>query len=334
MNHTEFFKRLKANELLPAYLFHGEEEFVKESAYSQLVQTIVPENRDFNVTLLDTDSAQEIADSCETLPFMCERRLVVNRRIPTDKNGAALADYLTRIPSETVLLIYIQGNADAKTSVVKKLRALGGEVVFAPLDDAEILRWIKSRAKKADLTISQDAARYFLQLVGRDMLNVSNEMQKLVSACSSGEITRELIADIVTSNIEYKNYTMFQAFMNGNFSEGFSQLDAILDINPEDDAISVAGYILSCFKNMLAVYDLLASGETRPNIMSRLKLKDYTLRGIEQNLHGFSREIILKAIARFSDITYLKIAAHISARDALTDAVCAVFMRSNARDRG
>ena len=331
MNHTEFFKSIKAGDILPAYIFHGEEEFVKESAYSKLLEAVVPENRDFNVTILDTDNAQELREACETLPFMSEHRLVVNHKLPTDKSGKQLVEYLTMLPPETVLLFYIRGKADAKTSLFKKIHELGGEVNFSPLGEAEIYKWLTARAKKADLSMSQSAARYFVQLVGSDMLSVSNEMQKLVSACTTGEITNELIADIVTSNIEYKSFTMFQAFMNGNMSEGFLQLDNILEADPgttDDERVAgVSGYLLSCFKNMLAVHDLKLSGVSRQEILSRLKMKDFALRGIEQNLHGFSREILLDAVARFSDVMYRSISGGFDRRSVLVDAICGVFVR-------
>lgn len=325
MNHTEFFSALKKGAILPVYLFHGDEEFVKESAYNTLIQTLVPENRDFNVTLLDTDSAREIMDACETLPFMGDRRVVVNRRSLKDNDGRALAEYLQNIPPDTVLLIYVRGKADAKTTIVKKIRDMGGEVLFDPLSESEIIKWIGARAKKAGLSLSHEAARYFLQLVGTDMLNVSNEMQKLVGACTSGEIDRELISDIVTRNMEYKLFSMFQAFADGNMAEGFSELYTILGIKPEEEAMSVAGYILSCFKNMLAVCDLITANEPRTVIMKRLNMRDFALRGIEKNLRRFSREKLLYAIARFSDITYLKVTGRSDARDALTDAISTVF---------
>lgn len=41
MNHNEFFKALRDGQLLPVYLFAGEEEYVKDSALQQLEEAVI-----------------------------------------------------------------------------------------------------------------------------------------------------------------------------------------------------------------------------------------------------------------------------------------------------
>ena len=328
MNHTEFFKLLKTGAVSGAYLFHGEEEFVKERAYAALVNAALPENADFNLTTLDTDSANDIIDACETLPFMSVKRLVVNRRIPTDKEGRALSDYIGRLPSETLLLFYIKGKADGKLSLVKRIKSAGRDVEFNALDDSEIIRWLISNSQKYGCALSYDNAKYILALVGHKMADISNELSKL--AAYSGyrdEITREAIDRVVVRNMEYKLYAMFDALIQGDMRRGALELSSILGAKPDEEAMPAAGYMLGCFRNMLAVADLKAAGLSRNDIIKRLNMREYSMRSVERGLRGCSRGWLLYSIARFSDVAYLQVSGQKNAGAALTDAVMDVFTR-------
>ncbi len=326
MNHTEFFDQLKNGLPSGAYLFHGDEEFVKESAYRALLNAAVVENPDFNLTTIDTDSAQEIISACETLPFMSERRMVVLRRLPVDKDGRAIADYIERIPRETVLLFLIKGKADGKTALVKRMKSIGRDVEFNTLDDNEIIRWLISNAKKGGCALSRENAQYILTLTGHDMLNVSNELKKLIAYCNyKDEISYDTIDRMVTRNPEYKLFSMFDAFMKGDLHDGFHMLDSILGSKRDEEALSVSGYLLGCFKNMLSVSDLMHTGMSKNDIMKRLNMRDYTLRSTERNLKSRSREWLLDAVARLSDIVYLRVSGERDAEAALKDSLSAIF---------
>ena len=69
MDHTRFFELQKSGEISGLYLFHGEEEYVKQSALSQLIERIDPVSRDMNVQEFEKPNADSVQLACETLPF-------------------------------------------------------------------------------------------------------------------------------------------------------------------------------------------------------------------------------------------------------------------------
>ena len=52
MTYTDFFSKIESGTLSGAYLFHGDEEFVKNSALSSAKKIIPEETSDFNITIL------------------------------------------------------------------------------------------------------------------------------------------------------------------------------------------------------------------------------------------------------------------------------------------
>ena len=69
MDYMTFFKNIKNNSLSGAYLMHGEEEFIKDSALRALKDTLDEVSRELNLQTLETATADEIISACETLPF-------------------------------------------------------------------------------------------------------------------------------------------------------------------------------------------------------------------------------------------------------------------------
>ena len=80
MNWNEFYQALKAGELSPVYLFTGPEEYVKREALDALRQKLLPPGLEtLNDATLEGVTAQQITDACETMPMMCDRRIVTVR---------------------------------------------------------------------------------------------------------------------------------------------------------------------------------------------------------------------------------------------------------------
>ena len=80
MNWNEFYASLKANELKPVYLFAGPEVFIKSGALEAMRKKLLPEGLEgLNESVLEGATAAQIIEAAETLPMMCDRRLVIVR---------------------------------------------------------------------------------------------------------------------------------------------------------------------------------------------------------------------------------------------------------------
>lgn len=80
MNWNDFYKSVKAGQYQSVYLFTGPEEHNKREALEALRRALLPAGLEqLNEAVLDGADAQTIIDSAETLPVMCDRRIVVVR---------------------------------------------------------------------------------------------------------------------------------------------------------------------------------------------------------------------------------------------------------------
>ena len=102
---------LKKGQYDPAYYFHGAEDVLKEDAVRYILDNALdPSLRDFN---FDQRSAGQlepdaVADLCNTLPMMAERRVVLVRDVEAWKRKTKArrrcCDYLKNPSPETVVV--------------------------------------------------------------------------------------------------------------------------------------------------------------------------------------------------------------------------------------
>ena len=80
MTWNEFYQALKAKDIAPVYLFTGPEAYIKREALEALRAALLPPGLEaLNDATLEGVTAQQITDACETMPMMCERRIVTVR---------------------------------------------------------------------------------------------------------------------------------------------------------------------------------------------------------------------------------------------------------------
>ena len=131
MTYTDFFSKIESGTLSGAYLFHGDEEFVKNSALSSAKKIVPEETSDFNITILTEPGEDDIINTSETLPLFADKKLVICHGISSAADPDNLIEYFSRIPEFTVLIIDIKGVMQEKSKVPKVFQINGqGSAVF------------------------------------------------------------------------------------------------------------------------------------------------------------------------------------------------------------
>ena len=174
----------------PVYLFHGADDFLKESWVRRVVETATdPGTRDFNLELLrgtECDLAR-LVGALEALPMLAERRVVVLRDPGAFKKPerARLAAYLAKPAADTVLLLVVPGGAKPDAAWLDAASA----VEFKALEGDDLVKWITHQAKtECDVTIAPDAAALLASYGGNDLALLTGELRKLAAYTNGAPI--------------------------------------------------------------------------------------------------------------------------------------------------
>jgi DNA polymerase-3 subunit delta len=194
----EFKAALERGNFDRAYLFHGDDDYLKEEKVRALIARATdPETRDFNLDVRrggETDAA-ELSLTLDALPMMAERRVVVVREVTALKKDAraVLGKYLKNPAADTILLLV----AGAGTKADAEMQANTTAVEFRSLTENEVLQWIAHTAGELGVTISAPAATLLAGATGNDLALLAGEMDKLRSFARGAEIDEAAVSAIV-----------------------------------------------------------------------------------------------------------------------------------------
>lgn len=305
MNHTEFFEKLKVGYIARAYLFTGEENYVKREALHALERRLLPEGLEaLNQNVLEGQVADDIIAACETLPMMAERRLVVVRDFGPLMSGQSrdekaeserMSKYLERLPESTCLVMYMRGAADARKALYKAFASSKSAqiVEFGELSERELHAWLSKRFKALGKTISPDIAAQLKFRAGAALTRLSGEVEKL--AAHAGERTEITAQDleIVPPTLECTVFQMIDRLVERNGAQAFRMLGAMHE-GGEDD-VRILAMITRQMRFMAQIKLMQRRKAADDEIVKALGITPYGLRNTRRQLRAFTEERLLRA---------------------------------------
>ncbi|MFZ5974888.1 MAG: DNA polymerase III subunit delta [Bacillota bacterium] len=324
MNQTELFKQVKKGEIGPVYAFLGEETWLKRRALSMLRDTLMPKeleplNYDFPERQM---TFGELAAACDTLPFMCEKRLVVAVCDTIfQKEAAQLAEYIKTLPPTCCLVFWAE---EEKIKLPKELETLVKVVVFEPMDEALMAKFLCQEAKKADVELPVKLAAQLCRMAGMDIARALNELEKLCGYVQAGNgLNADALRRVATPVAEYNVFAMIDLFFQGKTAEGMRLLCAMLD---EGEApLALCSLLAARFRAMLRAKAMLSAGASAELVVRSLGGSVYAARkavnGCRHLTYAFLRsagEILLECDIRIKS-------GQMPARTALEYAVAKIF---------
>ena len=299
MNHTEFTALIKQNTFSGAYLFHGNEEFVKDGVLHTLLNSLDEGTRALNAETFEAADYNAVRAAC-----FAERRVVVCRALPVDDAAKQFADYAPKIPSATALIFFVRGKAADNLTIVKTLKAMGREVLFSDLTADEAVRWLLQRGKKLNAPVAEKTARYLIGLVGTDMTALAGEFEKAAAyAGEGGEVTRAVIDAVVTPSLENDAFRIINLLADGRKQEGFLALKRLLDSGAS--AMGLATLFGRRMQTVLTARGLIDEGLTRNDAAKALALPLAAAQRNYDLAKRFSYVQIASVAKAFSDVGFL-----------------------------
>ncbi|NLX71376.1 MAG: DNA polymerase III subunit delta [Clostridiales bacterium] len=302
--YREIFDDIKKKQLDKLYLFHGEEEYVKEQALEQLTKTLVSSDlAALNHQVLDGNNVnvEDIIYACETLPFMADKRLVVVKDLPALQGVRAsfdenkLKSYISRIPDTTCLVFYCSGQIDKRRALYIAIRKLGRTVEFQPLKQNEISRWVVNNLRRRGKQISPAALQHFIHVSGNSLEKIYNEINKLMDYVGDNDyITEEDINKVVTPAAEYTIFQLIEAIGTMNVEQALYFLDKLL--SEGENIFSILVMICRHIRIIFQCKSLSENGIRADVIPRQLGVHPYTVKKCLQQSRYFTKDKLIRAM--------------------------------------
>ena len=266
MDQWAFFDELKAGTVRNVYCFYGPEAYIRRSALEKLrAKVLMPGLEDMNETLLSAPAAQQVIESCETLPMMSDYRLVIVRDCALAQSGkakdeaqesAVLCEYLPRVPQTTCLLFDLGDGVDKRKKLSQALMKLPGAVSFDALDDAQLARWMGQTLRPLGKKMDRAACEALAFTSGRDLTMLSGELQKLAAYVGErAEITAQDVEQVATHTAECTVFAMVDAITERRAQQAFELLGVLLQGG--EQRIGILAMITRQYRQMMHLCALL-----------------------------------------------------------------------------
>jgi len=165
----------------------------------------------------------------------------------------------------------------------------------------ELRAWTERFARERRRRLDDDAAALLLDVIGRDLLVLASEIDKLAAAVPEGRsITAADVARVSAAAREHGNFEMVDALGARDAAAATRLLRQSLDEGGQP--IAIVGAIAASLKPLLAGAELLARGRSIADAERMVGIAPYQRRAFQLGLRAYRAPELRRALIRLVDL--------------------------------
>ena len=240
---NEAFQKLK-NDLAAgtagnAYIFYGEETYLREYYLKELRKKLVPAGfEEFNYHTLEGKdlTVQTLAETAEAMPMMAERTLIVVSDFDlfklNEEQREKLIAFLEDVPPYCcVVFLYDTVEYKPNRTMKKLYKAVTDHVEaveFRPADNSDLVVWIARRFKALGKEIDRQTAEYLIFTCGALMTGLVPEIEKIGAYAKGKNITTDDINAVADPVLDAVVFDMTNAITKRDYGRASELLGQLL----------------------------------------------------------------------------------------------------------
>ena len=250
-----------------------------------------------NTTVLDGRQVtlEKLRSSCETVPFLAEKRLVIveglferfesgnrtgrkksTRKTEQPEEYKTIADGIKHLPEFTELVL-ISGGIKAGNPLFRELSTIARVKSFPRLKQSQLSQWIMQRVKEVGGSISPQAINLLIRFVGNDLWIMASEVDKLALFTGGRRIEEADVRAVVSYAQEANVFAMVDAILESRAGAAQELLQQLLrqGAAPAQLLVMLSRQVRIIFQ----IREMRGRKESRADIQSKLGLtSDFVLR--------------------------------------------------------
>jgi DNA polymerase-3 subunit delta len=296
-------------------LLHGAEGLLTETYTKRLAEQFVKPAAgmlDFMRFDGEETEADAIIASCDTLPMMSEKRVVLVSNFPADERthtsakAKALADYLPLLPAST-LLIFTAAAFPKRSALYKSLTANGKVYEFGRLDKDDLHAFIRGRFKAAGKVASNEVADavartsgYFERDSAIDLFSIAGDIKRVAAYAAPNEDRAVGLVDVAAcmgTLDETHVFALLDSICSGRKGEALELLENIT--SKGEAAYRLLALLTGQFEIMLGYREMRERAYSFPEMCKALGIRsDYRLKKAAGFADKYSVSTLMKLLDR------------------------------------
>lgn len=293
-------EHIKTGEFKRFYLLYGSEEYLKKLYRDKLKKAILQGEDDMNYSYFEGNGIdpRKVAEIAQTLPFFAEKRLIIMEDTGLFKNQNELSDLLKTTPDSTVI-IFVETEVDKRSKLFKLVRDQGTVSEMNGLDEQNLKLFVISLLESKKITEAN--LLYLLDKTGSDMINITNEVEKLINYTGDRNvITAEDIDAVVTTQITGKIFQMIDAIASKQSNKALSLYYDLLSVR--EKPMSILYLIMRHFNILMQAKNLHALGYSSSSISEKVGVPPFAVNKYLGQGRNFTMKRLKEALEFGTDI--------------------------------
>lgn len=242
---------LKEGALGCAYLFYGEESYLREYYLGEVRKALVPAGfESFNYHVMDGKdlTVQSLSETVEAMPMMSERTLIVVTDWDIFKLAEEQRNQLVSLledipPYSCIIFVYDTLEYKPNKTMKKLCKVVEDQVVvveFRQQDSSDLTVWIARRFRALEKEIDRQTAEYLIFTCGGLMTSLAQEISKIGAYAKGKAITQKDIDTVADPILSAEVFKMTDAVAQGNYNAASAILGDLLKMQTEPIMILAA----------------------------------------------------------------------------------------------
>ena len=278
LSAIQILSDIKKGVFYPIYFLMGEEPYFIDKITDALVaKVILPEERDFNMTMLygGETTVEMVITAARRFPMMAEHQLVVVKEAQQLDKMDLLENYTRQPLKSTVLVInYKHKTFDTRKKLMKDIAACGIVFESKKIYDNKLPDFINQYVMTKGMAIEPKAVSMLSDFVGADLNRLCGELDKLCISPSikNNRITATLVEQNVGISKDFNNFELVKAVASRNIYMA-NLIQHFFAKNPKDNPLVVTLTVLfNYFANLMLCY--YAPNKSESGLMEELNIRN------------------------------------------------------------
>ncbi len=300
MNYLQFKQSLDKNLLTPLYLIHGEETYLADKALNLLKSKVIG-GKEPDMSLIsfsgEENSAREIIAASDSMSLFGGQKLIVvkNTQAMKAKGHEILAKYFQKSNLSNILVFIVEGKTDQRKLFFKSLKKYGQVVDCAHPSYRDCLNWLKRQAKACGYELAPKAAEHLLEVGGRNLRFLDNELNKVITfAGEQKSIRLEDIEAVMGRRPSYPVFQLTDALRQKQLKKVLRILNQLL--NENNHPLLILSMIANQLRKIAQAKELLSKGLPAAQIGQRIGILPFLRKDFVEQADNYTLKQLKHAL--------------------------------------
>lgn len=297
-------------------LFYGDNTYLLEQYVKKIKKSFGECVEGINYVVIDEESINNVISDISTPAFGFNKKLIILKKCNLLKKEAKskskndsiknklneyIKENIEQIKESAIVLI-IESLVD-KTELFSTIEKYGFIYNFQELKINDLIKNVINIFSLYSIKISNENAKYIIELVGTDMHDIVNEIWKIVSYKNSmGEVKKDEIDILVTKKVEAVIFDLTDNLGNKNISKAIDVLNGLL-YNKEP----IQKILITLYNHFKRLYFYKLAEKYKLNVINCLNLKPnqiFLVSKYKKQSSYFEEEELNNILYEFRDLDY------------------------------